>query len=258
MADSNTPNIGLLIADLGDVFNFGAHVENNFSTIDSLFGAVQCTSTTRPSNTFAGQIIYETDSKRYAQNTGSKASPVWTYMSHSAMTATSSSRPTSGLSTGLLILETDTSNISIRSSGAAWETVVHTGVWTTYTPAWTAPTTNPVLGNGSISGRWIKIGRMVHVQIGLTWGSTTTGGSGTWAFSLPVAALAGVGGQGWVGAAYALSAAAFNRTGVFVVNASATTGYPDGDNLNGWNATSPQTWAVNDSFSFNVSYEVAS
>lgn len=120
MADTNTPNILLLLADLTDTFNFSAHVEANFSTIDSLMGAVQCTSTTRPSNTYAGQIIYETDSHRYAQNTGSKASPSWTYMSHAALAVTNGTHPTSGRSTGEIIYETDTTYLQVWN-GSAWE-----------------------------------------------------------------------------------------------------------------------------------------
>lgn len=119
MADTNTPNIGLLLPDLGDTFNFALHVENNFSTIDSLMGAVDCTSTTRPSNTYKGQVIYEHDSGRYAQNTGTKAAPVWTYTSHAALAVTSSTHPTSGLSAGELIFETDT-GLSAVYNGSAY------------------------------------------------------------------------------------------------------------------------------------------
>lgn len=120
MADTNTPNILLLLPDLGDTFNFGAHVEANFSTIDGLMGAVQCTSTTRPSNTYAGQNIYETDSKRYVQNTGTKGSPVWTYMSHAALAVTAGTHPTSGLSIGELIYETDSTRLQAWN-GSTWE-----------------------------------------------------------------------------------------------------------------------------------------
>jgi hypothetical protein len=120
VADTNTPNIGLLLPDLGDTFNFALHVENNFSTIDSMLGAVQCTSSTRPSNTYAGQIVYETDSKRYAQNTGTKASPTWTYTSHAALAVTAATHPTSGLSTGELIYETDTKFVQVYN-GSAFE-----------------------------------------------------------------------------------------------------------------------------------------
>jgi hypothetical protein len=117
MADTNTPNISLLLPDLNDTFNFGAHVENNFTTIDSLMGAVQCTSSSRPSNTYAGQIVYETDSHRYAQNTGTKASPAWTYMSHGAIATTSGSLPTSGLSNGFLVYATDLNALLVCDGG---------------------------------------------------------------------------------------------------------------------------------------------
>lgn len=59
--------------------------------------------------------------------------------------------------------------------------------WTSYTPAWTASTA-PDVGNGTLTGRYLKIGRTVTASIILTCGSTTTYGSGAWNFSLPVAA----------------------------------------------------------------------
>ncbi|MFF8953894.1 hypothetical protein ACF09I_34610 [Streptomyces sp. NPDC014940] len=64
-----------------------------------------------------------------------------------------------------------------------WNTVL--GAWTTYTPTWTASTTNPVLGNGSLIGRYMKIGRIVLAEIYLNFGSTTTYGAGTYLFSAP-------------------------------------------------------------------------
>lgn len=59
------------------------------------------------------------------------------------------------------------------------------GAWTAYTPAWTATTTAPVLGNGTISGLYMKVGRTCHVQIQLTAGSSTTFGAGTYGFGVP-------------------------------------------------------------------------
>jgi len=59
-----------------------------------------------------------------------------------------------------------------------------TGV-TNYTPTWTATTTNPSLGNGSIAGRYYRISNVVTAFINLTMGSTTTYGSGVWWFSMP-------------------------------------------------------------------------
>lgn len=57
--------------------------------------------------------------------------------------------------------------------------------WISYTPTWSAQSTAPSLGNGSLIGRYMKIGRTVYVFIRLTVGSTTTFGTGSWSFSLP-------------------------------------------------------------------------
>lgn len=54
-----------------------------------------------------------------------------------------------------------------------------------YTPAWTGSTTNPVIGNGSISGVWQQIQKVVFGQIFIVCGSTTTYGSGFYRFSTP-------------------------------------------------------------------------
>jgi len=69
---------------------------------------------------------------------------------------------------------------------AAWLDIT-VGPWKTYTPAWTAATTNPVLGNGTLTGQYLQVGKTVHYRIVLTMGSTTTYGSGYYQLSLPVA-----------------------------------------------------------------------
>ena len=60
--------------------------------------------------------------------------------------------------------------------------------WVTYTPTWTASTTNPTLGNGSLVGRYVRDGRTITGNINMTLGSTTTIGSGNYSWDLPVAA----------------------------------------------------------------------
>lgn len=57
--------------------------------------------------------------------------------------------------------------------------------WASYTPAWTASTTNPTLGNGTITGVFIQPGKLVHMRVRITAGSTTTFGSGNYQVSLP-------------------------------------------------------------------------
>lgn len=59
------------------------------------------------------------------------------------------------------------------------------GAWTTYTPVWTASTTNPVLGNGTLTGAWVQFGKTVHFRATLTPGSTTTYGAGAYSISIP-------------------------------------------------------------------------
>ncbi|GAA1283693.1 hypothetical protein [Streptomyces javensis] len=58
------------------------------------------------------------------------------------------------------------------------------GAWTSYTPTWTS-STNPSLGNGTILGRYMKVGRTVTCHVNLVTGSTTTYGSGSYSFGLP-------------------------------------------------------------------------
>lgn len=67
--------------------------------------------------------------------------------------------------------------------------------WSTYTPAWTSTGTAPAIGNGSLVGRYERVGRTVHVSAKVIGGSTTTWGSGHYVLSLPVAAYEADDGQ---------------------------------------------------------------
>ena len=60
--------------------------------------------------------------------------------------------------------------------------------WQAYTPTWTQSGASPAIGNGTITGAYIKIGRTVLGRIEIAFGSTTNFGSGTnpWIFSLPL------------------------------------------------------------------------
>lgn len=70
-------------------------------------------------------------------------------------------------------------------TAATMNTIGATGNF--YTPAWTASTTNPVIGNGSITGYWQQINKLVVGQIWIVTGSTTTYGTGFYRFSVPLA-----------------------------------------------------------------------
>lgn len=62
--------------------------------------------------------------------------------------------------------------------------------WTTYTPLWTATTTNPVLGNGTLTGRYMNVGATIFGEIRLVAGTTGfSRGDGTYRLSLPTAGV---------------------------------------------------------------------
>jgi len=132
------------------------------------------------------------------------------------------------------------------------------GAWTSYTPVWSGSTTNPVLGNGSIGGRYLKVGRSVHAQIKLTTGSTTTYGSGTWRWSLPAAAASS---QDMIGSVFVGDASAGYSTGAAYISASNTdvaayVGAPAAGAA--LSPTVPQTFASGDRVWIGATYEAAS
>lgn len=73
---------------------------------------------------------------------------------------------------------------AIQALAAAIDTL-EGAAWTAFTPAWTGSTTNPAIGNGTIVGRYRKVGKTVHFRVIITAGSTTTFGSGNYAIGLP-------------------------------------------------------------------------
>jgi hypothetical protein len=71
--------------------------------------------------------------------------------------------------------------------GTEWREIIFGNAWFPYTPAWTASTSNPTLGNGSIAGRYMRSGKSVFFAAEVITGSTTTYGSGNYSLSLPIA-----------------------------------------------------------------------
>ena len=61
----------------------------------------------------------------------------------------------------------------------------------TYNPVWTASTTNPTIGNGTLAGKYLIMGRLVFSSIKIIAGSTTDRGSGTYRVSLPFTGAVG-------------------------------------------------------------------
>jgi hypothetical protein len=132
--------------------------------------------------------------------------------------------------------------------------------WTSYTPAWTTDgVTQPVIGNGSVTGAYKQIGKTVFVRVKLNCGSTTTFGTGAWQFGLPVTASNADGIQfpcsilensvAWFGGTVngTYSGATFKSAII--------TPQPFTHTLAAVTAKSPFTWGDSDSLQFNGTYE---
>lgn len=92
-----------------------------------------------------------------------------------------------------VILSAQYATIVIVSDGATWQLENYLpGLWTAYTPTWTASSSPPSIGNGSLTARFLKVGRLCHLELLVSFGSTTNGGVGFYTFSLPFTASSGV------------------------------------------------------------------
>lgn len=151
---------------------------------------------------------------------------------------------------------TDLSVGGVYGSG----TNFNTSAWVTYTPTWQANTTAPVLGNGTLTGRYQRIGRTILLHINLIPGSTTTFGSGGYFFNLPFTS-ANVGAS-WIGSAQALLVSRWNGTCVVSPNATTLAPFYPTSSSNGiatqLGAGAPETMAAGHQVRMTIMYEAAS
>lgn len=106
----------------------------------------------------------------------------------------------------------------IDSSGNTSNKVVFFG--SSYTPTWTAETTGPTLGNGTLTGRFDRHDKDVKATGFLEIGSTTTTGTGAYSFAIPLQAAAS---RDFVGSVWLRDSGTNFRVGVVLVTASALT-----------------------------------
>lgn len=76
---TNTVRLGLLRPDGTDNISRVTQLNDNWTKIDGAFGVTECTSTTRPSSPFPGQMIRESDTLRLWYRNG--ANTAWISMS---------------------------------------------------------------------------------------------------------------------------------------------------------------------------------
>lgn len=65
--------------------------------------------------------------------------------------------------------------------GTTWRS----NAYNTYTPTLGASTTNPSVGSGSVTGKYAVCGKTVLGQVSVSFGTSSTGGSGSFYLSLP-------------------------------------------------------------------------
>jgi len=126
--------------------------------------------------------------------------------------------------------------------------------WFAYACAWTALTTDPVIGNGTINARFSVIAKRCRVEIVITMGSTTTYGSGDYRWSQPVAM-----GNYAAGAAIGLDTGTGFRTAiVHVDDGNNTIRVFTTDSLLSveWKNTTPHTWASTDVMYLTFEYQI--
>ena len=135
-----------------------------------------------------------------------------------------------------------------------------TSAWTAYTPTWTAASSNPAIGNGTIEGYYKVVGKTCFVRGNIAMGSTTTFGSGEWYVSMPFTAshadailiTANLLDNGTASYNATMNGA---RAGF---NYKSTVQYQAvGGTADSITPTTPFTWTNTDRFIWNGSYEIA-
>ena len=137
---------------------------------------------------------------------------------------------------------------TLNTIGAAWEN---------WTPVWTASTTNPVIGNGTIGGSYTRINKLVIAEGVIIMGSTTTYGTGTYRISLPFGtAVATSGAQGYA-TVFDASAGYIAYTGLATQSSTSGFEFRIGNGLGQFQPTVPVTLANADQFRFTFIYQAA-
>lgn len=140
-------------------------------------------------------------------------------------------------------------NLYVRDN---WKNVAD--AWTAYTPS----LSTWALGNGTIVGAYVKVGRLVHFRLRFDAGSTSTF-VGSPVFGLPVAAISSFSlpvGQALL-ADDSGTSATFRATRTALIN-SATNLVLRAENGALLSATVPWTWATNDIIEIAGTYQAAS
>lgn len=126
--------------------------------------------------------------------------------------------------------------------------------WASFTPTWTSTGIAPALGNGTLTGKYLQVGKLVIFRWQLTMGSTSTYGTAEYRWALPVAAASPD--DTIIGAAMCRDTGTALATRQAFVASSTTFGLISEGGVQ-VGQTSPHTWANTDVLSGECMYEAA-
>lgn len=121
----------------------------------------------------------------------------------------------------------------------------------TWSVTWTGVSANPAIGNGTLTGTYAQIGRMVFAEITLTAGSTTTFGTGSWRFDVPADVGSGLVGHA---VAYDDSSGLYYPCSVGVISSTTVTAYNHGNTATGVTSAAPFAWTTSDKLLVRLYY----
>lgn len=183
------------------------------------------------------------------------ASDVNTYlMKQAVIVCTSGTRPSSPPE-GMHIYQTDTDSEFVYS-GSGWVEMGRWGAWTAFTPSWTAATTNPTLGNGTMSCAYSVMGKTAFARFKIVWGSTTNSGSGLYGLSLP-AAVTPVDTEAITGFISNSAGTVRHTITGFLTPGSGVFRIALGNGSSGVSNSSPFAWATGDQMVLTGCYEIS-
>ena len=133
------------------------------------------------------------------------------------------------------------------------------GAWAAFTPTWTASTTNPTIGNGTLLGRYLIEGKRMHFSIYIKFGSTTTAGSGTYTIGNLPGTSKSSGMDQQIAPLHIQDSGTTNFHGLYRILAGGTSGLmsvADVGNPRDVTHAVPQTWATGDFMSITGTIEI--
>jgi hypothetical protein len=114
-----------------------------------------------------------------------------------------------------------------------------------FTPTWSSSGTQPAIGNGTISGRYTRVGSLIFATWLVIPGSTSTFGTGSYNLTLPVAAAV----QRYTLGVDLLDTGTQHYVGQAIVDGNVSTTVFS-EIVAGSNATGPTGWAQTAPFTF--------